>query len=71
MAEYITVGPDFGKIKAPFRLNLVGSSASGKSTFLLEMLKHKDFLFDVSFDRYILCVCTRVLFICIQNLLLP
>ena len=53
--QIINVSNKFGKIICPSRMLICGPSLSGKSTFLLNLVQHKDLLFDSKFDRIIYC----------------
>lgn len=47
--------PEFTKIKCPCRLFLIGPSESGKSTFILNAVKHEESVFTESFRRILYC----------------
>ena len=52
-AQEIKVSSDFGKIICPFRLLVSGPTMSGKSTFSLELIRHRLIVFDKEFSRII------------------
>ncbi len=49
----ISVSKDFGKIICPCRILVSGPTMSGKSTFALELIKHRNLIFNVTFSRII------------------
>lgn len=53
--QEINVEPDAFKFKCPFALSISGPSMSGKSYFILELLKNHKTMFNTSFHRVIYC----------------
>ncbi len=51
--QEVTVSKDFGKIVCPSRMLISGPTMCGKSTFALELIKHRDHVFDEEFSRII------------------
>lgn len=43
------------KIKYPFSMSISGPSLAGKSQFILQLIKHRDNMFDCNFTRIIFC----------------
>jgi hypothetical protein len=43
------------KLESPFRMQITGSSHSGKSTFMLNMIKYRDLLLQEQFGKIIYC----------------
>jgi hypothetical protein len=62
MAEQDHTGVEFTnlteediKLESPFRMMITGSSHSGKSTFLLNLIKYRDLVLKEKFGRLIYC----------------
>ena len=55
-AQVIKVSENFGKIRCPSRILIAGPTMSGKSMFALELVRHRNIVFDSSFDRIIYCL---------------
>ncbi len=51
--QEITVPKNFGKIICPSRMLVSGPTMSGKSTFALELITHRELVFDKEFSRII------------------
>lgn len=47
---------NFEKIICPSRMLIAGPSMSGKSTFVLELVKHKEKVYSATFERIIYCL---------------
>lgn len=56
LAKRIDLPDDFNKFLCPIRMAVVGPSMSGKSTFILKMVKDRGTLFTHSFTRIIYCL---------------
>ncbi len=54
--QEIKVPPKFGKISCPSRMLICGPSMAGKSTFVLNLVKHRDLVYDQTFERIIYCI---------------
>ncbi len=52
-AQEITVPKTFGKIICPCRILVSGPTMSGKSTFALKLILHRELVFDKTFSRII------------------
>ena len=46
--EKLQVLKDFGKIMTPSRMLICGPTMAGKSTFALELIRHRDVVYDKS-----------------------
>lgn len=53
--QFIKTSPKFGKIICPSRLLVCGPSLSGKSTFLKNIVKYREEIYDCKFNRIIYC----------------
>ncbi len=51
--EKLTVPTNFGKIITPSRMLICGPTMAGKSTFALELIKHRKIVYDKDFERII------------------
>ncbi len=51
--EKLKVSSHFGKIITPSRMLISGPTMSGKSTFALELIKHRQVIYDNDFERII------------------
>ncbi len=51
--EKIRVTANFGKIITPSRMLICGPTMAGKSTFALELIKHRNVVYDKDFERII------------------
>ncbi len=51
--ERVTVSKNFGKIITPSRMLICGPTMAGKSTFALELIKHRNVVYDQDFQRII------------------
>lgn len=49
--QTINFDPDDFKFCSPFAMSVTGPSQSGKSEFIVELLKHKELLLSVNFER--------------------
>lgn len=52
----IKVNENCNKLKVPFRLMINGPSESGKSELILNILRHKDVLFEKPIDKIVLSI---------------
>lgn len=55
-AQKLNVTVDFTKIILPCRIMIVGPTMSGKSEFILNLLKHRDLVFNSTFVRVFYCI---------------
>ncbi len=51
--EKVTVTKNFGKIMTPSRMLVCGPTMAGKSTFALELIRHRHIVYDKDFERII------------------
>ncbi len=54
--QEVAVPKSFGKIICPSRMLVCGPSMSGKSTFILGLVKHRDLVYDQTFERILYCL---------------
>ncbi len=54
--QEIEVPKNFGKIICPSRMLVCGPSMCGKSTFILNVVEHRNVVYDQTFERVIYCL---------------
>ena len=55
-AQKLNVTCDFSRIILPCRMLIAGPTMSGKSEFILNLIKYRNTIFDSKFDRIIYCI---------------
>ncbi len=54
--QEVQVPANFGKIICPSRMLICGPSMAGKSTFVLQVIQHRDKVYNQTFERIIYCL---------------
>lgn len=57
--QKLEVSNDFSRFILPIRMMVVGPTLSGKSEFILNLLKYRDLLFNEPLERVVYCVPAR------------
>lgn len=55
-AQKLSVSDNFCKIVLPCRMMISGPTMSGKSEFIMNLMKFRDSVFDNSFNRILYCI---------------
>lgn len=55
LVQEVDIGEDDLKFKTPFSMCVSGASMSGKTEFILKLIKHQRLLFEVNFNRIVYC----------------
>ncbi len=55
-AQKVSVSKNAGKIATPSRMVIAGPSMTGKSQFILMLMKNREIIYDANFSRIIYCI---------------